>query len=229
MAQSSTVLTLAGFLPRMARDQVFARGLGDQIYRCHGLAGRSPRLSDQPTLSRGLSGRELPRAAHILNSKRAIPMVVEEISANIVIQASNLRRSGEAGESYEDWIRNYDTLRFGDRYRIRKQIEAYKLKPRFSVLMTVSAPAAGHLKATIESVRALLYPSWKLCIIADESLLEETHRIIRLAERDCRIEVRHRGEQDEIADAFNEALAPTDVEFVFFLGGEDKLAPTALY
>ena len=101
--------------------------------------------------------------------------------------------SREARGSYEDWIRNYDTLRFGDRSRIRKQIEAYEIKPHFSVLMVVPVSASDHLKAAIESVRAQLYPHWKLLIMADESLPEETRRILERVKGDRRIEVHRRG------------------------------------
>ena len=134
-----------------------------------------------------------------------------------------------ASASYEDWIRNYDTLRFGDYSRIKKQIKAFGIKPHFSILMVVSVPAPAHLKAAIQSVRAQLYPYWKLWIIADESLPEETRHIIQRAERDRRIEIRRRSKRTEIADALNDAMALAEGEFVLTLGSEDKLAPTALY
>jgi GT2 family glycosyltransferase len=137
--------------------------------------------------------------------------------------------SRDASASYEGWIRNYDTLRFGDRSRIRKQIEAHRINPRFSILMVVSVPASDYLKAAIKSVRAQLYPHWKLWIIADESLPEETRHILERAERDRRIEVRSRNKRTEIADALNETMSLTEGEFVLTLGSEDKLAPTALY
>jgi len=137
--------------------------------------------------------------------------------------------SREAGASYEDWIRNYDTLRWGDRYKIRKQIQTYRLKPRFSILLPVSGSTAGHLKEAIESVRAQLYSDWQLFLIADVSLPEEMRRLLTRARRDNRIEVRSRSEHDGIAGALNEALALVDGEFVFTLGSVDKLAPTALY
>ncbi len=137
--------------------------------------------------------------------------------------------SRDASTSYEDWIRKYDTLRFGDHSRIRKQIEAHKIKPRFSVLMVVALPASEHLKAAIKSVRAQLYPHWKLLIIADESLPEKTQRIIDQARGDRRIEVRRLSKGGEITEALNEAMALAEGEFVLTLGSEDKLAPTALY
>ena len=138
--------------------------------------------------------------------------------------------SREVGASYENWIRNYDTLRWGDRSKIRKQIQTYRLKPRFSILLPVSGSTAGHLKEAIESVRAQLYSDWQLFLIADVSLPEEMRRLLtRLARRDNRIELRSRSEHDGIAGAWNEALALVDGEFVFTLGSEDKLAATALY
>ena len=114
--------------------------------------------------------------------------------------------------------------------RIRKQIQAFRIKPRFSILLVVSVPAPAHLKAAIKSVCAQFYPHWQLSwIIADESLPEETRHIIQRAGRDRRIEIRGRSKRIEVAGALNEALALSEGEFVLTLGSEDKLAPTALY
>jgi O-antigen biosynthesis protein len=135
----------------------------------------------------------------------------------------------KAGGSYEDWVRQYDTLRWGDRHRIQKQIQTYALKPRFSILLPVSKSNAGHLNQAIKSVRAQLYLDWQLVVLADASLPEEKrHLLARLAERDSRIKVRQRDEQDQVTDALNEAMALTESEYICFLGSEDKLAPTAL-
>ena len=135
---------------------------------------------------------------------------------------------GEAHEidgSYEDWISKYDALQTADLTRIREQIESYERKPRFSILMPVSA-ATPYLRTAIESVRAQLYPFWQLIIVADKSLADEARR---LAGRDRQIEVRARSEDEEIADALNTALVSAEGEFVLTLGSEDSLAPTALY
>ena len=75
--------------------------------------------------------------------------------------------SRKAGGSYEDWIRNYDTLRWGDRSRIRKQIRSFRLKPRFSILLPISGSTVGHLREAIESVRAQFYPDWQLLLVPD--------------------------------------------------------------
>jgi O-antigen biosynthesis protein len=96
--------------------------------------------------------------------------------------------------------------------------------------MPVSAPPLCNLSAAIDSLRGQLYRNWKLCVLTDESLPENIRRrLTRLAKCDCRIELRQRSEPGEIALALNEALALAGGEFVFFLGSEDKLAPTALY
>ncbi len=131
----------------------------------------------------------------------------------------------ESNGSYEDWIRRYDTLRATDLTRISKQIESFQRKPRFSILMPVSAPTP-YLQTAIESVRAQLYPFWKLIIVADESLAEEVRHLARC---DGRIEVHTRSENTDIADALNAVLISTEAEFVLSLGSEDSLAPTALY
>jgi len=136
----------------------------------------------------------------------------------------------KAGGSYEDWIRNYDTLRWGDRFRIRKQIRSIRLKPRFSILLPVSGSTVGHLKEAIESVRAQLYPDWQLLLVLDAVLPDETRRFLNcLAGRDNRIQVRDRTNREGVDSALEEALVLSDGDYIFFLGSQDKLASTALY
>jgi len=138
--------------------------------------------------------------------------------------------SRKAGGSYEEWIRNYDTLRWGDRSRVRKQIRSFRLKPRFSILLPVSGSTVGHLKEAIESVRAQFYPDWQLFLLLDAVIPDETRRMLNwLAGRDSRIQVRDRSKQRGVDSALEEALALSDGDYVFFLGSQDKLAPTALY
>ena len=50
-----------------------------------------------------------------------------------------------------------------------------------------------------------------------------------LAGRDSRIQVRDRSKEAGIDSALEEALALSDGDYIFFLGSQDKLAPTALY
>jgi GT2 family glycosyltransferase len=138
--------------------------------------------------------------------------------------------SRKAGGSYEDWIRNYDTLQWGDRFRIRKQIRSFRLKPRFSILLPVSGSIVDHLKETIESVRAQFYPDWQLVLLLDAVVPDETRRILNcLAERDSRIQVRDRTNREGVDSALEEAWALIDGDYIFFLGSQDKLARTALY
>ncbi len=136
----------------------------------------------------------------------------------------------KAGGSYADWIAKYDALRWGDRSRIRKHIQTFKLRPRFSILLPLFSSTADYLRAAIESVRAQLYPDWQLILVPDAALPENTRSMLtRLARHDSRIELRDQSKQDGIAGALNEALALSDGEFVFLLRSEDNLAPTALY
>jgi len=138
--------------------------------------------------------------------------------------------SRKASGSYEEWIRNYDKLQWGDRLRIRKQIRSFRFKPRFSILLPVSGSTVGYLKEAIECVRAQLYPDWQLLLLPDAMLPDGTRRILNWwAARDTRIQVRDRGEEEGVESALREALALSDGDYIFFLGSQDKLAPTALY
>jgi GT2 family glycosyltransferase len=138
--------------------------------------------------------------------------------------------SRKAGGSYADWIRKYDTLRWRDRSRIRKQIQTFRLKPRFSILLPLSGAPPSHLTDAIDSVCLQLYPGWQLILVPDAPLPDNTRRLlVRLAGRDSRIELRDPVKEGGTAAALNEALTVSGGEFVLLLGSEDKLAPTALY
>ncbi len=115
--------------------------------------------------------------------------------------------------SYESWIRSYDTLRFGDRSKIRRQIRGFRLKPRFLITVEVKDSDAIHLREAIGSVRAQFYPHWQLCLVSEAPLTKESQRLI---ERDDRIRVCSNYESPES-------------DYVLSLGGRDKLAFTALY
>ena len=169
---------------------------------------------------------EVPRGAvHDLRLEARHPKGLwrEVFSGRIVV-------SRNARGGYEDWIRSYEALRWGDRSKIRKQIRSFKLKPRFSILLPLLSATPGYLREAIESVRAQFYPNWQLILVPDAPLPEKTHRILaRLAGRDRRIEVCDRRKENGIDGALNDALAQSAGQFVLLLGSEDKLAPAALY
>ena len=122
-------------------------------------------------------------------------------------------------------------MRWSDRSRIRKQIKAFRLKPGFSILLPVFKSTAGHLRDAIESVRAQFYPELATYSGPGRAAPGKDAPHSQPADGDVIVESSccERSDEEGIDGALNDALALTDGEFVFLLGSEDKLAPTALY
>jgi GT2 family glycosyltransferase len=136
-------------------------------------------------------------------------------------------RAFPSATDYQTWIKRYETVGWGDRSRIQKQIRSFRQQPRFSILMTLSDPDAKHLAAALQSVRRQIYPYWELCIALSAPSAQEVRRVIaRYTSLDRRIKL---CEGREGGDAVNEALAIARGDFVTLLNGNDRLASTALY
>ena len=131
---------------------------------------------------------------------------------------------------YKTWIKHYDTLRGGDRRKIREQIERFPNKPRISVLLPVYNSNLKFLRAAIRSVQTQLYPHWELCIADDASTdLRLWPFLEQQARREPRIRLVRRKENGHISATSNDALALATGQFVALLDHDDTLAPTALY
>src|SRR5262249_21342926 len=68
---------------------------------------------------------------------------------------SNLGKRGEivGSTDYQLWIKRFDALRFGDRFRIRQQVEGFRRRPRVSILMPARDAELEVLVASKRSVQ----------------------------------------------------------------------------
>lgn len=138
--------------------------------------------------------------------------------------------SDEAVGNYAQWIRLYDRLTRKDTLRIRKQISAFSLQPRISVLLPVYNSNPRWLRRAIDSVRNQLYPNWELCAVDDASTDRRVWQLLQnYARRDPRIKVMRRSHNGHISAASNDALRMTTGDFIALLDHDDELARTALY
>ena len=133
------------------------------------------------------------------------------------------------GDGYARWVRA-QRLTSGGEAQIRQQAAGLAYRPLISVLVPVYNTPAAWLRACFDSVLAQFYPHWELCIADDASTQPHVRAILaEYAERDPRVKVVYRAENDHIAAATNSALALAAGEFVAFLDHDDVLAAEALF
>ncbi|WP_204489886.1 glycosyltransferase family 2 protein [Archangium primigenium] len=133
-------------------------------------------------------------------------------------------------ESYEEWVRQYDTLDDTDRAAIRRRLEGLSLQPLISVVMPTYETPASLLREALDSVRQQLYPNWELCIADDASRSPDVKAVLaEYAAKDARIRYVVRPENGHISAASNSALALVRGEFIALLDHDDLLPEHALY
>jgi GT2 family glycosyltransferase len=125
-----------------------------------------------------------------------------------------------------------------------ERIDGLKNKPRFSILLSVSAscfpystfskPSAETLNALIQhcvdSILAQTYPFWELILVDDASSVHDALGAFRGCEaRDPRIRTVHLSEGVGVAESFIEVFPAVTGDFVVFLAGGGELAVDAFY
>ena len=124
--------------------------------------------------------------------------------------------SRKAGGSYEDWIRKYDTLRWGDRSRIRKQIRTFQaqaavLHPPSAFQLNRRSLKRGDRVGPCAVLSGLATSFWSRMQCSRKRLaVMLTCLADGIVESSCTTGGSGKG----IAGALNEALALSDGEFV---------------
>ncbi|MGH6980457.1 MAG: glycosyltransferase family 2 protein [Stellaceae bacterium] len=137
---------------------------------------------------------------------------------------------GVEDTSYGAWVARFDTLRGGDRAKIKSRIEAMTYRPLISVILPINNPSPVFLRRAVKSVVKQIYSTWELCVAADDSAAPALRQILdRYGAADPRIRVAYRAENGNISRAGNSALSLATGEFVALLDHDDELAPHALY
>ena len=142
---------------------------------------------------------------------------------------NNLGKRGEIAGStdYQLWIKRFDALRFGDRFRIRRQVEDFPRRPRVSILMPVRDAGLEELVASKRSVQSQIYPYWELCAIVTASTSQRARRhLLRAARGDKRITLVEGGDEGRV---LRDSVRMVRGELVAVLEAGDILRATALY
>ncbi len=117
-----------------------------------------------------------------------------------------VRRHNE-NKRYQRWIKLH-RLTEDDRLNIRRQIEAFQIKPKISIVVPVYNVEERWLRLCVESVLKQLYENWELCIADDFSPTPHVRRVLEeYAAQDARFKLVFREENGHISAASNSALA----------------------
>lgn len=109
------------------------------------------------------------------------------------------------------------------------EVEGFRHRPTFSILMPVFNVDPRWLHEAIESVRAQIYPHWELCLADDQSTNPKLLRYLDRLPADPRIKLARRATNGHICHTTNTAAELAGGEFVCLLDHDDALAPHALF
>ncbi|MES2558579.1 MAG: glycosyltransferase [Bacteroidota bacterium] len=117
-----------------------------------------------------------------------------------------------------------------DRKRAISEIEAFALKPVFSIICPVYNVDEKWLVKAIESVQKQVYPYWELCIADDASTTPHIKPLLeKYASADPRIKVTYREVSGNISAASNSALTLATGTYIALLDNDDEITENALY
>jgi O-antigen biosynthesis protein len=146
------------------------------------------------------------------------------------ITSQTTKHENSISESYDRWVKEFDTLSDFDRDKIRAHTRHLKYRPLISVIMPVYETPEWVLREAIDSIRHQLYPNWELCIADDASASPHIDRLLRqVAAEDSRIKWIRRKKNGHISAASNSAFSLAVGEFAALMDHDDLLAQHALY
>ena len=140
---------------------------------------------------------------------------------------SRFIRGGNQDTVYKKWLVKNENRELSE---VKKDIHAYNLKPKISIIVTVFNTDPESLNRCIESVRRQVYDNWELCLYDNASSSEETIECLDRWGRqdDSRIIISFGEQSKKISVRTNEAINIAGGEYIGILGDNDELSPFAL-
>lgn len=156
--------------------------------------------------------------------------IVQPKRAETFSSASSLYwGSGNRDYRYSLWQAtfDFDAHRHGD--AVAGRAAALTARPRFSLLMPLTAAKPAHVEAAIAAVKAQIWPDFELVLALDRSVDEAVAEVCDVAAAgDRRIVVRRVAAGAGSSVAANTALAAATGTHVAVIGAGDRLRPHAL-
>jgi len=113
---------------------------------------------------------------------------------------------------------------------IRDRMEAFPLKPTFSIIMPAYNPPLDFLQLAIDSIRSQPYENWEICIADDKSPDKNVRPFLeQLMSSDSRIKVIFREQNGHISAASNSAITLASGDFLVLVDQDDELSKNAFY
>ena len=138
-------------------------------------------------------------------------------------------KSESEENSYQDWIKKYDTITDDRITSFRKEFEDLKEKPLFSIIMPVYNPPKKFFEDALKSVISQVYTKWELCIADDRSTQAYVHEIIKKYSKNFpKIKVHINEKHSHISETSNNALKLAKGEYVVLMDHDDLLRPHSL-
>ena len=132
-------------------------------------------------------------------------------------------------ESYDDWVREFDTFTASDRIELKRTVRMLPREPLISILLPVFNPEIEFLREAIASVTRQIYQRWELCVADDASTDPRIRELLESAARaDSRIKIAFRARNGHISACSNSALELATGEWCALLDHDDALAENAL-
>lgn len=139
----------------------------------------------------------------------------------------NLWGQSSTATDYESWLAKYETPSAAELDSLRAAAKQLPEPPLISILLPVSG-GSTHIRRTLESVQAQVYPHWELCAALDDSAHEDQVGVIeKAAWADPRLKIGQA--EGPSACPLAEALQLSKGSWVAFLAEGDMLAPHALF
>lgn len=113
---------------------------------------------------------------------------------------------------------------------IQQRVQQSGAPVKISIVLPTYNTPAHLLKATLESVKAQLYPNWELCIVDDCSTQPHVQKLLqKFASGEPRCRLLLLAQNQGVSKASNQAIAMATGPFTVFLDHDDLLEPQALF
>lgn len=128
----------------------------------------------------------------------------------------------------ELWMSRHQP-KMSDISKMRKEADAFKYKPRISIVIPVYNPPEKYLAGALDSVVHQVYQNWEIIAVNDGSTNENVKDILETYSRkDKRITIFHK-DNEGIPKTLNYGFARSKGEYVVILDNDDVLEPHALF
>jgi glycosyltransferase involved in cell wall biosynthesis len=136
----------------------------------------------------------------------------------------------EAFARYQSWL-NKNKINKKDIEKIENEINKFKIKPKFSILLPIYKTPPDLLVECIESVVNQYYDNWEICLVDDFSEDNKLKTICQKYKKAIpdQFKYKYRKNNGHISTASNDAAELATGDYLVLLDHDDVLWPNALY